>query len=196
VELDFGFAGLSFDRDPVYTFTNPGNYIIMLEVSKAGRSDLILREGYINVTFPFGSPPVANFTANVTAGNAPFTVQFNDTYEGDPTSWSCSFGDGILSTLKNPEHTYTTSGTFFVSQTVTNAGGSDDTTKPGFITVFPKGDFNMNGRVDVGDVTRVAYMAVNLTPWDPAADFNGDTKVDIGDASKIAYYYVGRVAGL
>ena len=62
--------------------------------------------------------------------------------------------------------------------------------------VYPKGDFNGNWRVDIGDVTRVAYMAVNLTPWHPAADFNGDTNIDIGDASKIAWYYVGKISEL
>ena len=66
--------------------------------------------------------------------------------------------------------------------------------KTGYITVYPRGDFNTNWRVDIGDVTRVAYMAVGLVPCDIQADFNGDEMVDGGDAAKIAWYYVGKVA--
>jgi PKD repeat protein len=56
-----------------------------------------------------------------------------------------------------------------------------------------RGDFNHNGRVDIGDVTRVAYMAVGLVPYDIQADFNGNEIVDSGDAAKIAWYYVGKI---
>ncbi|MFQ6061984.1 MAG: dockerin type I domain-containing protein, partial [Methanosarcinales archaeon] len=59
-----------------------------------------------------------------------------------------------------------------------------------------KGDFNGNGRVDIGDVTYVAYMVVGKVPEDPSADFNGNGRVDIGDASKIAYYLVGKISKL
>ncbi|HQP72098.1 MAG TPA: dockerin type I domain-containing protein, partial [Methanoculleus sp.] len=59
-----------------------------------------------------------------------------------------------------------------------------------------KGDFNGNGRVDIGDVARVAWMAIGLTPVDMGADFNGDGKVDAADAAKIAYYYVGKIPSL
>jgi parallel beta-helix repeat protein len=60
----------------------------------------------------------------------------------------------------------------------------------------PKGDFNENGVVDIGDVAKVAYMIVGKTDADPAADFNGNGAVDIGDAAKIAYYFVGKIAAL
>ncbi|MFQ6120368.1 MAG: DUF4430 domain-containing protein, partial [Methanosarcinales archaeon] len=61
------------------------------------------------------------------------------------------------------------------------------------ISVTVKGDFNGNGRVDIGDVTYVAYMIVGKVPMDLKADFNGNGRVDIGDASKIAYYLVGKI---
>ncbi|MDI6813839.1 MAG: NosD domain-containing protein [Desulfitobacteriaceae bacterium] len=59
-----------------------------------------------------------------------------------------------------------------------------------------KGDFNGNSYVDIGDVARVAYMVVGLTPVDPAADFTNDGEVDVADAAKIAYYYVGKIEAL
>jgi C1A family cysteine protease len=51
-------------------------------------------------------PPVANFTANITSGFAPLTVQFNDTSNNNPTSWLWNFGDGSTSTMENPIHSY------------------------------------------------------------------------------------------
>jgi len=59
-----------------------------------------------------------------------------------------------------------------------------------------RGDFNGNGVVDIGDVSRVAYMIVGLTPMDPAADFNGTGTVDVADAAKIAYYLGGKITQL
>ena len=67
---------------------------------------------------------------------------------------------------------------------------------PGSVTITMKGDFNQNGRVDIGDVTRVAYMGVSLLPADPFADFNGDGYINGADAAKIAYYYVGKIPAL
>ncbi|HID28033.1 MAG TPA: DUF3344 domain-containing protein, partial [Methanosarcinales archaeon] len=59
-----------------------------------------------------------------------------------------------------------------------------------------KGDFNENGRVDIGDAAYVAYMVVGKVPVDLSADFNGNGRVDIGDATKIAYYVVGKISKL
>ena len=86
--------------------------------------------------------PVANFTANVTAGDAPLAVQFNDTSTGSPTAWTWDFeNDGIIdSTEQNATHTYTTAGTYAVNLTATNAAGSDSEVKTGYITVTPGGE--------------------------------------------------------
>ena len=66
----------------------------------------------------------------------------------------------------------------------------------GVITVGIKGDFNGNGRVDIGDVAKVAFMVAGKIPSELSADFNGNGRVDIGDAAKIAYYLAGKVSEL
>ena len=66
----------------------------------------------------------------------------------------------------------------------------------GHITVGIKGDFNGNGRVDIGDVAKVAFMVAGKVPEDLNADFNGNGRVDIGDAAKIAFYLAGKVIEL
>jgi len=66
----------------------------------------------------------------------------------------------------------------------------------GQITAGIKGDFNGNGRVDIGDVAKVAFMVAGKVPEDVNADFNGNGRVDIGDAAKIAFYLAGKVSEL
>lgn len=80
---------------------------------------------------------VAAFSSTPGAGNAPVPVQFTDRSTGSPMSWLWSFGDGASSTAQNPEHVYTTPGTFTVGLTVTGPGGSDDEVRAGQVTVAP-----------------------------------------------------------
>ncbi len=68
----------------------------------------------------------------ITAGQ---TVQFTDISTNTPTSWLWNFGDATTSTLQNPTKTYSTPGTYTVTLTATNAGGSDGETKTGLIVV-------------------------------------------------------------
>ncbi|WP_292382936.1 PKD domain-containing protein [Methanoculleus sp. UBA430] len=141
--------------------------------------------------------PVANFTADVTAGTAPLTVRFTDTSTGAPTAWLWSFSDGATSTEQHATHTYTMSGTYTVNLTVSTSDSSDTLSRSDYITVTRvKGDFNGNGEVDIGDVSHVAHMVVGKAAADPAADFNENCAVDIGDAAKIAYYYVEKIPAL
>jgi hypothetical protein len=56
-----------------------------------------------------------------------------------------------------------------------------------------EGDFNTNAFVDIGDVSKVAYMVADKIDPEISADFNGNGVVDIGDASKIAYFLVRNV---
>lgn len=72
-------------------------------------------------------PPVANFTANITSGNFPLTVNFQDLSQGNANAWDWDFGDGSHSTLKNPTHIYTAKGTYTVSLIVTNNFNLKDT---------------------------------------------------------------------
>ena len=83
---------------------------------------------------PPPSPPVADFSASPTTGQAPLTVTFTDQSAGSATSWTWSFGDGGSSTAQNPVHTYTAAGTYTVSLTVEGPAGQDIETKIDFIT--------------------------------------------------------------
>jgi len=84
---------------------------------------------------PVANPPVAEFSATPTSGNAPLTVTFTDQSTNSPIYWRWTFGDGGTSTQQNPTHQYTTAGTYTVSLTATNACGNNTKTKTGYITV-------------------------------------------------------------
>ncbi len=73
-----------------------------------------------------GKPPVARFTIDPTTGiNTSTDVEFTDTSTGAPTSWHWDFGDGKSpSELQNPTHRFTSTGTFTVTLTVSNALGA------------------------------------------------------------------------
>jgi PKD repeat protein len=94
--------------------------------------DIALADGVTDFIGPVAgaSPPAAAFTLAPTGGDAPLTVQFTDTSTGSPTSWLWNFGDGgPTSTSQNPSHVYSTAGTYTVTLTATNAGGSNVTTR-------------------------------------------------------------------
>jgi len=181
--------------------------MVSVEALSEGETDLTVSRAEINseivtATTPAviqiggAAAPVANFIATPTAGPAPLTVAFTDISTGAPTSWAWNFGDGSSAQIQNPTHTYTAPGTYTVNLTVANSLGSDSEEKIGYITVleipYIQGDLNRNGRIDIGDVANVAWMAAGLTPENLEADFNNNGEVDSGDAAKIAYFYVGK----
>jgi hypothetical protein len=67
-----------------------------------------------------GSPDVlrADFRADATSGKAPLRVSFTDTSTGSPIKYRYGFGDGDVSPLSSPTHTYYKPGIYTVNLTV------------------------------------------------------------------------------
>lgn len=108
-----------FDDDPTFDSCDDGHFTVVN--SLIGGATPVL--------------PTANFTFTPAAPVATQVVAFADTSGGNPTSWSWDFGDAASSALQNPTHVFTTPGTFSITLTATNAGGSDSKTKS--VTVTP-----------------------------------------------------------
>jgi len=94
-------------------------------------------------------PPVADFKADNTVGDAPLAVQFTDLSTGYPATWSWEFGDGGTSDAQNPVHIYSNPGKYTVRLRVTSPSGSDTKERPQYIHVThpppikkPKADFS------------------------------------------------------
>jgi PKD repeat protein/photosystem II stability/assembly factor-like uncharacterized protein len=96
------------------------------------------------------SAPLANLLADKTDPVVGDTVFFSDISAGSPTSWNWSFpgGNPLSSTIQNPFVIYSSEGVYDVSLTVTNAFGSDSTTKTAYVNVKPYCTSSANNSID------------------------------------------------
>lgn len=130
----FGDGGTSAESDPVHTYTVDGKYTVTLTVTNIEGSNSVTKAGYVTCLKSV-NPPVASFVSTTTTGATPLSVKFVDSSQNTPTSWVWSFGDGGSSTEQNPTHVYSIKGTYTVTMTATNAGGSNTVTKTDYIAV-------------------------------------------------------------
>lgn len=139
---NFGDGNTSTLQNPVHTYTADGIYSVYLEASNVFGYDTLIKSNYISVS----SLPIVEFTANPKIGGVPLNVNFIDLTINNPVGWTWDFGDGSISVLQNPTHTYDSVGNYTVSLTAINANGSDTLTKVDFITVgvLPVVDFTAN----------------------------------------------------
>ncbi len=123
---DLGNGVTSTSQNPSTFYTLPGTYTIRLTVTNASGTNTITRTNYITVNVP----PTVDFTSDVNSGCFPLRVQFTDNSVsgfGTITRWRWSFGNGDTSALQNPVYTYTSSGSYLVSLTITNSAGCTQT---------------------------------------------------------------------
>jgi PKD repeat protein len=130
--------------------THPSQYVVTAQFSIPPFEPLGSKDASVTFTTPngtltygisaafqvtAGSGLGAGFSATPTNGTVPLTVAFTNSSVGAVTSQLWSFGDGATSTMANPTHTYTNTGSFAVSLTVYGASGSNTLTRTGYITV-------------------------------------------------------------
>ncbi len=132
---DFGDGSGSSTANPSHAYGSAGTYTVTLTVTDDQGATGSASTTATVTDPPNNNPPVADFSASPTSGNAPLTVAFTDLSSNTPTSWSWDFGDGATSTAQNPSHTYGTPGTYTVSLTAANSNGSSTATRNGYITV-------------------------------------------------------------
>jgi PKD repeat protein len=126
----FGDGATSATQHPVHTYTQAGTYPVTLTVTGPGGADTRVRPAYIRVS---PGPVAANFYAVPLVGPIPLAVQFMDASAGDVTSWEWNLGDGTLSTVPSPSHTYIVSGVYTVTLTVSGVGGADTEIKTRYV---------------------------------------------------------------
>lgn len=114
-------------------------------VPLAGNSDIlnwvasqpVLQDGIYAVAWQAFQPVQANFQGMPPNGPAPLPVNFINLSTGDFDNSLWQFGDGITSTLTNPQHVYELPGFYTVTLTVSGPGGSDTLIRPNYIFVQP-----------------------------------------------------------
>jgi hypothetical protein len=78
----------------------------------------------------------ADFEAFPVSGVAPLNVSFTNTSVGDNSSNYWKFGDGHTSTLENPTHIYSDTGSYTVTLTIDGSDGTDQEIKAEYINVY------------------------------------------------------------
>ncbi|HHU00609.1 MAG TPA: PKD domain-containing protein, partial [Bacteroidales bacterium] len=119
---DFGDGNSSGDRNPVHVFEKPGTYQVVLTSPGPDGND-----GLFTKTIVVYDHPVAYFTVNPQVVYIPGDkARFYD-LSTDAVSWMWDFGDGGISSERNPSYEYQEEGVFDVTLTVTSLQGCTDT---------------------------------------------------------------------
>jgi gliding motility-associated-like protein len=141
---NFGDGGTATTAQTNHMYTNAGTYnVTLVAVSNHGCINTALRTVLVKPN------PVALFTGGGN-GCSDFVAQFTDhstTYDGTITAWLWDFGDGDVSTNRNPQHTYTQAGSYPVTLTVVSTNGCQAILQQnGVVNAFPSplADFEMD----------------------------------------------------
>jgi uncharacterized protein YkwD/PKD repeat protein len=108
-------------KDPVVVFASPGSHTVNLQISNPLGS--AVASGQIEI-----SPnPIALFSVqdSTSVVGAPIAF-FNESGGAEPVTYNWNFGDGSISTDRNPTHHYETPGVYQVSLRVQNDYGSSE----------------------------------------------------------------------
>jgi len=153
------------NADTDHTYSIPGTYTVKLTITSSDSCTAERTE-----TIVINPAPTVNFDFENSCQGTP--VQFTDLTQnggtGAMTGWSWNFGDNASggsnsSTLQNPTHTYTTSGTYQVSLTVSTANGCSATLiKPVTITVAPFVDFSYDNHCVSSNILFTPATSVNM----------------------------------
>jgi PKD repeat protein len=136
---NFGDGESSTEANPSHVYANDGTYTVVLTATNACGTSTFTQ----NVVIVTGVE--ASFTADITSGCAPLTVNFLDMSSDNTTGWQWSFPGGTpnSSTQQNPTVVYNTPGVYSVTLVVSGPGGTATFTRTDYITVLgpPTGSF-------------------------------------------------------
>lgn len=113
---DFGDGLRSNQQNPTHLYTDEGIYTVSLISRREQLEETVTKKDLVTVLEEFNT----DFTQDITEGEKPLTVEFEDLTTGQPDTWSWDFGDGNTSMEQNPTHVFENSGTFTVRLTASN----------------------------------------------------------------------------
>ena len=166
---DFGDASYSSSKNPVHTFSytkSPFN-VKLIAYGEFGCADTTIITKCVEIT----RPPVADFYVlpDTLIKIPEFTFSFKNSSTVGPVKYRWFFGDGKLSDLKDPEHTYTDTGVYKVSLIAENAEGCTDT---------------ISRQVRIGGVPGYLFVPSGFEP----ASLKADLRTFLPKGSGIAKY--------
>ena len=166
----FGDNGTSASANPSHTYTTAGTYSVKLTASNTnGCASTITKSVTISAN------PTVGFTAADACNGK--QVAFTNSSSDGVNAWS--FGDGATSSLKNPSHLYSASGTYTATLTVTSAQGCTG---------------SMNRSVSVFPNPTASFSATPLCTG-PSANFNNTSSISSGSINSSWNYGDGSTGG-
>jgi gliding motility-associated-like protein len=125
----FGDGGSSTEQNPIHVYEDTGYFDITLIVCNEGCCDTVKFDNYIHI-----NPPIAAFTSAFDCAN-PKVRTFTDASIG-ADEWNWDFGDGNISNLPSPVHTYTGNGIYTITLLVRNYTTGCEYTKTETINII------------------------------------------------------------
>lgn len=116
---NFGNGSGSTSQSPSTIYTTPGIYTVVLQTSMAGGCSQTFNPFAIIKVIPYEMKPI-DFTYSNTC--KPYVLNFS-TQTQNITDYNWDFGDGGTSTLANPSHTYSQSGTYTITLNIKVGAG-------------------------------------------------------------------------
>jgi hypothetical protein len=180
-------------------FEEPGEYLLMVNASCIN-TQYVAQWMNASTTIQVYAPPHVEFDYTPRADlhvNDSVTFDAFNSYARGPdaqiANYSWDFGDGtsIVAAIPVAQHIFRSIGNFTVSLNVTDNRGlyASSATE---IAIGLFGDLNFDGRVDIIDITIVAYSYGSRTGdarWREECDLNHDGIINIIDLSEVAQGY-------
>jgi PKD repeat protein len=194
----FGDGYTSTEKNPVHRYSRAGEYEVALTAENSFGSDRkvlgtkitavkpgsptpVPTSGPVNPPSPGPAiePPVANFSAGPLTGDAPLTVSFTDRSKGGVTEWRWNFGDGKMSYVSFPTHTYYYPGVYDVTLVIRNDVSGDSLTKTAYINVSGSPPVNPDPTETDGPSPYVPTATATVAPGgsDPDSPYGSDNSV-------------------
>jgi len=185
----FGDGDSSFIQNPTHHYRTTGLFTTTLYIKNTGGCDTSISKS-VRI-FP---QPVANFTFDSSCINAPVAFRNTTTIaSGTILTYDWNFGDGSMhSSVINPSHTYSASGTFRVTLTVySDSGCTKSITKNVIVHSLPivrtcnDTLFCRGGSVQIAASGGITYL------WSPSAGLsNSRISNPIANPSSSTVYYI------
>lgn len=153
---DFGDGSTSdVCAEPNHIYVTAGVYTVTLTISGPGGTDTLAQSDYVTIY----EPAQADFIASPTEGIVPLSVNFTNLSIGDYEACLWEFGDGMTSqACLDPDHTYTETGVYTVTLSVSGLGGADSFTRSSYIAVYEP----VTAGFSADPVAGIAPLSVNF----------------------------------
>jgi PKD repeat protein len=157
-QWNFGDGSSSPLQSPGHIYSASGTYSVTQKVTDNGGATGSVTQSVTVTSSGSNAPPSSIFSFSCSGLTCSFTDRSTDS-DGSVAAWSWTFGDGAISTSRNPSRTYAGSGTYPVTLTVTDNGGATNQSSQSVTVIKPAISLTVVGR---SDATK-QYMTLDWT---------------------------------